>query len=284
MRRFRLQRVTRDDVRGLLDTWVPRGVRAVHFTGGEPTLHRELADILLDCRRRSLHTGIGTNGWRLADAAYAARVLPLLDEAMLSLHGPDATTHDALTGRPGSFDRVMRALSHLRGPGVNIVVTRDSLASVAATASLAVARGARFLLVSAVAPEGEADRHYRALAVPLRAVAAMAEGVLRAVGDALPVRFFGLPACALGGARVRSNDLYWSPRVTVEWALQEGRPSLTPIVSERPDRGRAPVTACASCLWRGSCPGPFVRYVAEFGDQEIVPIGVSSRGCMPAQP
>lgn len=270
-------------VEATLAHWIPRGVRAVHFTGGEPTLHPDLLAVLQRCNALGLRTGLGTNGWRLSEPAYAARIAPLLDEVIVSLHGPNAEVHDALTQRAGSFDRAVRALGHLSRPGVNVVVTPASLPSLVATVQLAVERGAAFILVSAVSPEGAGEADYDTLAVRLTEWPAAAEAVVRAVGEQVPLRFFGLPACALGSARARSNDLYWSPRVTVEWATRPTGARLTSIVSTKPDRGRAPVAACATCAWAKACPGPFVRYVERYGEAELCAIGGSDRGAPPAQ-
>lgn len=266
MRAYRHVPVDAATVRDLLRYWGPRGVRHVHFTGGEPTLHPDLPALLALCRRAGLETSLGTNGWRIAEAAYAARVLPHLDEVMVSLHGPDAATHEALTGRAGGFERALRAIERCVSPGVNVVVTRDNLAGVAETVRLAVSLGAGFVLVSNVSPEGAAKPRFASLAAPLFAFAGLAREVVAAAGD-LPVRFFGVPICALGELRARSNDLFWSPRVTVEWAGDP--PRLDAIVSEKPDRGRAHVAACAGCRWSGVCPGPFRRYVEVFGEGEI---------------
>ncbi len=284
MRTWRRFPVDARAVRQVLREWVPRGVKHVHFTGGEPTLHRDLPALAALCHRSGLRTSIGTNGWRLADAAYAARLLPHLDDVMVSLHGPDADTHDGLTGRAGGFDRAVAALGHCAQPGVNIVVTRGTLHRVVDTARLAVSLGAAFVLVSAVSPEGDGAADYPALATPLSALPAVAEAVLGAVGDKLPVRFFGVPACALGAARYCSNDLYWSPRVAVERGGTPAAPTLDAILSVRPDRGRAQVQACRACAWAGVCPGPFARYVETFGSGEIVAIGGSERGTIPSHP
>lgn len=271
MRAYRRAPVDARLVRGVLRAWVPRGVRHVHFTGGEPTLHPDLPALLALCRRVGLKTSMGTNGHRLADPGYAAQVVPNLDEVMVSLHGPDAATHEGLAGARGGFARAVAAIRAVSRPGVNVVVTRETLGRVAETVRLAVELGAGMVLVSAVSPEGAAAERYTELTTRLTDVSAMCRAVVDAVRD-VPVRFFGLPACALGDARARSNDLFWSPRVTVEWTGDPGDPRLDAIVSTRPDRGRAHVSACVACAWSGVCPGPFVRYVEAFGEGEIVAV------------
>ena len=94
----------------VLRTHAERGVRAVHLTGGEPTIHPRFVEVLSLARKLGMRTSVGTIGTMLARDDFAARALPHLDEALFSLHGPDAATHDALTRRAGSFDTVTRAM------------------------------------------------------------------------------------------------------------------------------------------------------------------------------
>jgi len=81
------------------------------FTGGEPTLHPQLGEILRMTYAAGCRFGMVTNGWTFPAIngkilAYADR----LSHITLSLDGARRETHDALRG-PGSFDRLMKACS-----------------------------------------------------------------------------------------------------------------------------------------------------------------------------
>jgi MoaA/NifB/PqqE/SkfB family radical SAM enzyme len=265
--------VTFGRVARVLREQAERGVDSVHFTGGEPTIHPKFVEILQLARKLGMRTSIGTIGTRLADPAFAARALPFLDEALFSLHGPDATTHDTLTGRPGSFDRLARAMANAAAfPGfrtfVNTVLVRENAARLPETVALARARGAELLVVSNVTPEGAGEAEYPRLTVRLDEVRALVAPVLAAAGPMI-VRFFGLPACALGEARMYANDLHWNPRVTFEWVRHPDRVSLEGLYSWLPDRKRARVAACDSCSWNRLCHGVFARYVELYGEAEL---------------
>lgn len=253
-----------------------RGVDAVHFTGGEPTIHPQFPEILQLAKKLGMRTSIGTIGTRLADADFAARALPYLDEALFSLHGPDAATHDALTRRAGSFDRLGRAMANAAAfPGfrtfVNTVLVRGNADRVEATVALARARGAELLVVSNVTPEGAGDDAYPTLTLRLDEVRALVPRIVAAAGPMI-VRFFGLPACALGEARAYANDLHWNPRVTVEWNRHPDRVSLEGIYSWSPDRKRTQPPVCGSCSWNRLCHGVFARYVEVYGSEELRPM------------
>jgi MoaA/NifB/PqqE/SkfB family radical SAM enzyme len=251
-----------------------RGVESVHFTGGEPTIHPQFVEILRFAKALGLRTSIGTIGTRLADSDWAARAMPFLDEALFSLHGPDAATHDALTSRPGSFDRVTTAMAHAQAarpgfrPFVNTVVTRHNVGVLPATVATARAHGASLVVISNLTPEGSGLDAYDALHVRLSELSAQLPAVVEAAGDTI-VRVFGVPACVLGAHRMLSNDLHWNARVTVEWATHPGRVSLEGLYSWHPDRKRAHGPACEACSWRAMCPGAFAAYLERHGDAEL---------------
>lgn len=56
------------EIHNLIDELADIGVWSVAFTGGEPTLHPDLADFVIHARRRNLLVGIATHGLHLSDS------------------------------------------------------------------------------------------------------------------------------------------------------------------------------------------------------------------------
>jgi MoaA/NifB/PqqE/SkfB family radical SAM enzyme len=259
------------------------GFDHVTFTGGEPTAHPLLPGALAAARKLGFKTYLTTNGGRFAEESYARKVLPLVDELCLSVHGPDAAVHDDSTGTPGSFERAMKALENVRRRGegtyllTNTVVTRRNWESLEGTLRFLASRPEiRHCLLSNVAPEGRAARSYRALAVTLAQWRARLPELARTFdGSKAVLRFFGLPLCALDGRTELSNDAHFSPRVTVERRSVGGRPGLAGFLSRDAGRGRSKPEACRSCSAGPDCAGVFDRYLKEFGSAELAP----RRGC-----
>lgn len=279
MARWRRWPVRGEEVARVLVERRRRGFDHLTLTGGEPTAHPALPAALEAAKRLGFRTYVTTNGGRFAEEDYARRVLPLVDELCLSVHGPDAETHDAAAGTPGSFERALRARDRVAAHGrdtllrTNTVVTRANWERLPETVRLLLGRlGARHCLLSNVAPEGRAARAYAALAVPLSAWRARVEDLARPFAEAgAALTVFGLPLCALAGRDELSNDLRFSPRVTVERRASGGRPGLAGIASADASRGRRKPAACAACSDRSSCAGVFARYLALRGDGELVP-------------
>lgn len=118
-------------VRHVYAAW-QKGFRRLGLTGGEPTLRPDLPKLLAFARKTGFsYIRLQTNGLKLADPDYARSLVRAgLTFVKLSVQGPDAATHDRLTGVPGSFDKCLKALANLRelkaGIGVNLVLCEDN--------------------------------------------------------------------------------------------------------------------------------------------------------------
>jgi MoaA/NifB/PqqE/SkfB family radical SAM enzyme len=265
MKKYRAFPVTWGRVAKVLRTNAERGVRAVHLTGGEPTIHPRFIDVLRLAKKLGMRTSVGTIGTMLSRPDFAREAIPLLDEALFSIHGPDAQTHDALTMREGSFTRVTEAMRLCQAVGpqlqpfVNTVLTRHNLECLPDTVATAAGLGARLIVISNTTPEGGGIDAYEDLAVPLHDLRRVLARVPERAGDAI-VRFFGVPMCLLGPHHMLSNDLHWDPRVTVEWQSAPGKAVFGGIYSWAPDRKRVHPAECDGCTWAQVCSGVFDRY------------------------
>jgi len=103
------------------------------LTGSEITLRRDLPDLARRARAAGFeHVRIQTHGMHLAQQAYCDSLVDAgVDEYFVSVAGPDAETHDAITTVPGSFEKTLAGLELLdRHADVatltNTVVTKRS--------------------------------------------------------------------------------------------------------------------------------------------------------------
>jgi MoaA/NifB/PqqE/SkfB family radical SAM enzyme len=103
------------------------------LTGSEITLHRDLPELARLARAAGFaHVRIQTHGMHLAQQAYCDTLIEAgVDEYFVSVAGPDADTHDAITTVAGSFEKTLQGLENLdRFPAAvtltNTVVTSRS--------------------------------------------------------------------------------------------------------------------------------------------------------------
>ena len=103
-------------------------VRAVVFAGGDPSLRRDLAEVVGEALTLGLAVQVQTNAHHVTRSFL--NVLSHCEYVGLSIDGPDALTHDAFRGRRGNFQHVMALLGQLDDLGVPVsvrtVVSRDN--------------------------------------------------------------------------------------------------------------------------------------------------------------
>jgi MoaA/NifB/PqqE/SkfB family radical SAM enzyme len=111
-----------------IDRLVDRGVRKVHFCGGEPTIHPALPALLRHTRARGAHPAVTTNGMVLSDALLDA-IVATGAPVKVSLHG-DQPHHDAIVGRAAyepATANLRRMLRRGVAASVQTTIVRDHL-------------------------------------------------------------------------------------------------------------------------------------------------------------
>jgi len=121
----------RPDIRRLAGIFAEMGIRRIRLTGGEPTLRRDIVEIVSD-----LHATPGieelaltTNGHRLEELAVPLRQAGLR-QLNVSLDTFDGERLSRLSGRAADVERIRRGIVAAAGAGypslkVNTVVLRD---------------------------------------------------------------------------------------------------------------------------------------------------------------
>jgi radical SAM protein with 4Fe4S-binding SPASM domain len=75
------------------------GIPHIIFTGGEPTLRRDLPDLIAYAESKGQITGLNTNGRRLSDPKYVEQLVQAgLDHVQITLESHDAAIHDTMVG------------------------------------------------------------------------------------------------------------------------------------------------------------------------------------------
>jgi radical SAM protein with 4Fe4S-binding SPASM domain len=244
-------------------------IRYLRITGGEPTLHPSFSRILAKLDRHNLPCTIFTNGrWTqpgdMVDLFSSTRVCNGL---LVSLHGPDAVTHEAFSGVSGSFiettKNIRRATNASVDVAVSLVLTKHNWNLITDTLSLALDLGANHLVCNRLIGNLPGLMPTRS---ELRTAVATVEN-LRALGH--PVRFGNcIPQCfeasssagCTAGTTFATIDPWGRVRPCNHAPIIVGdlkTESLEDIWnSPTMERWRTLIpTSCATCATFGSCHG-----------------------------
>ena len=133
------------------------------LTGGEPLVRRDFFEIAAEARRLGFALRLYTNGF-LIDEAMARRIKEIAHpvEIEISLHGARPETHEKLTCVPGSLQRLMNGVRHLRSHGLNVrlkvPITRDNQEEVLEMRALAESLDAAIIFDPVITPRDDGDK------------------------------------------------------------------------------------------------------------------------------
>jgi len=89
------------------------GVFVLTFTGGEPTLRKDLPELLLYAQNNGMVTGLITNGRRLKDKAYVETLEKTgLDFVQVTLESHKPKIHDLMTATKGSWKETVAGIKN----------------------------------------------------------------------------------------------------------------------------------------------------------------------------
>jgi MoaA/NifB/PqqE/SkfB family radical SAM enzyme len=102
----------------VIDQFIDMGGASVVFSGGEPTLHPRLLDLVARVPASKAIAVMFTNGSRL-DAGLAGELQSAgLYSALVSIDSPEACEHDAGRNSPGAFEAGVEAARRVREAGM----------------------------------------------------------------------------------------------------------------------------------------------------------------------
>jgi pyrroloquinoline quinone biosynthesis protein E len=172
---------------GVLESAAALGVVQAHFSGGEPTLRRDLAELVRAASRAELYTNLITQGTFLDDALLDSLLESGLDHVQISIQAPEAGAADRIAGAV-VHERKLEALARVRRRDValtlNCVLHRRNHDALGAVIAFAERHGIERLELANVQFYGWAFRN-RAALMPTLAQVREAERLVAAARERL---------------------------------------------------------------------------------------------------
>jgi pyrroloquinoline quinone biosynthesis protein E len=142
------------------------GCMQVHFSGGEPTVRRDLETLVEGAAEAGLYTNLISSGVLLDEARVARLVSAGLEHVQLSFQDSEAKTADRIAGFAGHA-RKLETAAQIRASGLsltaNFVVHRQNLGHLESMIDLALALGAQRMEIAHAQYYGWALRNRAAL-------------------------------------------------------------------------------------------------------------------------
>ena len=240
------------------------GAKRVSLSGGEPTLVRELSELIGFAHELGLAVEVQTNGVAWASEKLWNSLTQFPESLFVSFHTQRSERLPAITGTHGTFGRKIRGIQMALSRGVrvslNFVVTTlnlDELSEFPGFVADTFGRAIELVVFSIVAPTGRMRRNPHLLPRARDVAPLLEKALLEAESNGLEAivpEVCGLPVCVL--PHMRSHFV----------AYREKR-----VVQDLPV-DRAKRDSCRRCLFDRYCLGPWKRYVEVYGFEEFRPI------------
>ena len=156
-----------DEWKSVLDQAAKLGVLQVHFSGGEPTVRQDLAQLIAHAREVGLYTNLITSGVAANKARFDEMVAAGLDHVQLSIQDAEAATAEKIGNYAGAQEKKLAFAGWVRAAGlpltINAVISRHNIDRIGQMIDLAVSLDAHRVEIANVQYYGWALRNLEAL-------------------------------------------------------------------------------------------------------------------------
>ena len=135
-------------------------IPSVSFTGGEPTMRKDLPALIRHAKQLRMWTNLITNGTLITEARAAEFRSAGLDSAQVSIEAGNADLHDRIVQRTGAFHLTLSGLRNLKEAGIRVHtnttisgLNRDNLPEIL---DLVRAQGMDRFSMNMIMPQGSA--------------------------------------------------------------------------------------------------------------------------------
>jgi MoaA/NifB/PqqE/SkfB family radical SAM enzyme len=272
-------RTTEDFKKELLDS-KNKGCASVTFTGGEPTLRRDLLELIEFAQQLGYLIGMQTNGRLFYYKEYAKKLSAYNISYVIALHGPDEKTHDEISRVAGSFKQTLTGIKNLlsfkQDVGGKMVLSRKNHALLDETVKLFIDLGIKN--ISIAFPHISDNERFLEVVPKYTDVIDKVHQSVETVNSAnktlaeenkINIYFECIPLCLMRGYEKHVSELKYLDNHPVEVKLVE---LPTKDWQDLRKKSKIKFINCCDCVYDKICEGPWKEYPHYYGDTEFKPV------------
>jgi molybdenum cofactor biosynthesis enzyme MoaA len=250
------------------------GMGSLVFTGGEPTIRKDIIEQVALARELGYTTiQIQTNGRMFASRDFTKAMVDAgMTEFSPALNGHVPELHDFLSSVPGSWKQTVQGIKNVREYDVNIVtntvVSKPNYRFMKRIAALLVKLGVDQYQLAFVHPAGRSWTNFDSI-VPYVSLAApyIHRGLQVGIDAGLKVMAEAMPFCHMKGYEACVSELHMPPADVYETDFR-----VEKWEEWRVNEGKWKGESCRECAFYDVCEGPWKEYVEKRGSWELVPV------------
>ncbi|MBM3461939.1 MAG: radical SAM protein [Armatimonadetes bacterium] len=259
-----------------METSRARG-EVIVFTGGEPTIRKDLPVLLERARDLDYAIHMQSNGRRFANSDFADKITAIAPITYcIALHGPTAEVHDAVTRTSGAFHDTERGIRNLvarrQVVSSKIVLSKLNQSVVSATVRRLAELGACHVSIAFPHALGTARKLWDVVVPRYRDVMEEVHAALDAATAAgMTADAETFPFCMMEGYERFVSEIAQQLEEYAE-VRQYGDERETRDWSEERLRIKQKFPQCRGCRYEPVCEGPWTEYAERYGAEEFRPL------------
>lgn len=260
---------TTEEVLADIDRAVSEKPEEINFTGGEPTIRRDILKLISYTKSKGIEKiRVTTNGRMFSYDNFTEMMVDAgLTGAVFSVHCPDAKLHDSLSEVKGSFEQAMKGLKNLHSYektiDINTVITSKTYKVLPKTMEMVKGYIRSVCLIFPTMEGHLKDNKY--LIPRMKDVEKYVHKAIDILNGAGKQGWtLNYPICFMKGYEKFSS--------LTELKTKMFWPHMDTVLDEKRKGDNVLVKACKSCRYRPVCTGVMKGYVFVIGDKEIKPV------------
>jgi sulfatase maturation enzyme AslB (radical SAM superfamily) len=251
---------------------VRNGATHISITGGEPTIHEQIVDILSHAKAKELTVTLQTNGRRLSDRDFARGFQGLVDQYVIALHGSQPSVHDVITRREGSFLQTVAGVKNVSQTGASVVakvvLSAFNVNDLVKLAELILELQMDAAIFAFPHGVGDALKNYNKIIVPYSRLWPLLRPAVDILGgNDIGVGIETFPFCVVYGYERLVLECFLSKGEAEVQFPNERRKNWTVLRLKQ----KRKFEQCSTCCFNPICEGIWTEYAEMFGGGEFSP-------------
>ncbi|MCD4694447.1 radical SAM protein [bacterium] len=262
-----------EDVKKDIDRAFKIGAREFAFSGGEPTLRKDLFDLVKYANEKRFEKiEIQSNGRIYANKYFGEKMIEAgVNSFVISLHSPKQEVNDKIMGVSGAFKEQVRGIKNLNALGravkINVVITRFNYKD--------LVEHINFLLnnfeideirLTFALLEGYAGEKPKKTVAPMSLIIPyLKKAIDLTKGKSVKIFVYNIPVCLLLGYEDYVNDLGSSNTCLIGSNFET-------YLDESKKKDKIKSNLCSGCIYNSKCQGVWKKYSKVFGLDELKPV------------
>jgi len=255
-----------------LDNAKKLGINSVHFDGGEPTIRKDILQLIGYAKRSGFKkVTLVSNGRMLVYPDFSEKLANSgLTILLISLHGHNAYIHDYLTRVQGSFSQLTRGIKIFKKKnktvvlGINVVINKFNYRFLSEIVKFSGNLGINWLNFIYICPIGKAFVN-KEIIPRYRDITPFVEAAIDQ-NKHYNISLQNIPFCLIKeGTKRILNEARWKGKSLVKL------PGESKIkLKDKLDGMKEYISSCNSCMHQNECGGIWKNYLKVYGYDEFL--------------